>query len=174
MVSESEVRHIDKTPIEVLAVDKEKCYMFVYRTSTWENKQASLYVFSETRKTDNVLTMLENKEGYAVVDAYAGYDKLEEKGIKLQRCWVHIRRKFVDCIKALNASERKTAPATEVVERINELFNVESTLKKEKKTASEIKEIRNKEEYQEFLKAIDDKIKELAKNTKINATLKKQ
>ena len=173
VVSEAVIRHIDETTIEVLDSEKEKCYMFVYRTSTWEKIQASLYIFSETRKTDNVEKMLEDKKGYAVVDAYARYDKLAKEGIKLQRCWVHIRRKFVDCIKALSAAERKTSSATEVIELINKLFKKEKWFKENKKTASEIKKIRNEKEYQEILKKIDEKIMVLDKATEINTNLRK-
>ena len=51
--------------------------MFVYRSGHWTDKQVCLYEFNESRKTDKTAKLL---------NEYKGYDFLEEKGIKIQRC----------------------------------------------------------------------------------------
>lgn len=70
------VIHVDETTLVVLD-EKEKCYMFVYRSGHWTDKQVCLYEFNESRKTDKTAKLL---------NEYKGYDFLEEKGIKIQRC----------------------------------------------------------------------------------------
>ena len=174
IIKKAEIIHVDETTLEVLNVkNKENCYMFVYRTGLYEKIQASLYVFNENRKTDETEKLLEGKEDrYAVVDGYTGYDRLEKVGVKIQRCWTHIRRKFFDCIKILPEEKRKNTKAGKIVSLINELYKYERKFKEESKTASEVKELRNGNKYQKVLKEIDDKIVSYAKCTEKNKKFK--
>ena len=106
----NKVCHIDETTLNVIDVkEKQNCYIFVYRTSHWTQNQIAIYEFNTSRKTDKVGSYLENFKGYVVTDGYAGYDFLKSKGIKVQRCWVHIRRYFFDCIKVLPKEKRKAS-----------------------------------------------------------------
>ena len=157
------VIHVDETTLVVLD-EKEKCYMFVYRSRHWTDKQVCLYEFNESRKTDKTAKLL---------NEYKGYDFLEEKGIKIQRCWVHIRRYFYDAIKVLSEKERKKSPAYKVFKLINEMFKYEAEMVKETRTAEEIKEIRNSEKYQKILDDIDNEVTMLSeKITKDGLILK--
>ena len=168
------VIHIDETTLVVLdEKEKDKCYMFVYRSGHWTDKQVCLYEFNESRKTDKTAKLLNEYKGYVVCDGYTGYDFLEEKGIKIQRCWVHIRRYFYDAIKVLSEKERKKSPAYKVFKLINEMFKYEAEMVKETRTAEEIKEIRNSEKYQKILDDIDNEVTMLSeKITKDGLILK--
>ena len=159
------VIHADETTLEVLDnKEKDKCYMFVYRSGYWTEKQICLYEFNESRKTDKTDKLLKNYTGYVVCDGYTGYDFLEEKGIKIQRCWVHIRRYFYDAIKVLSEKERKKSPVYKVFKLINEMFKYEAEMVRETKTSDEIKEIRNSAPYQKILNEIDNEVMILSEN----------
>ena len=159
------VIHADETTLEVLDnKEKDKCYMFVYRSGYWTEKQICLYEFNESRKTDKTDKLLKNYTGYVVCDGYTGYDFLEEKGIKIQRCWVHIRRYFYDAIKVLSEKERKKSPVYKVFKLINEMFKYEAEMVRETKTSDEIKEIRNSAPYQKILNEIDNEVTILSEN----------
>lgn len=154
------VIHGDETPLEVINSEKDKCYMFVYSTSFWDNP-IYIYKFSETRKIDNTIELLNDFNGYYICDGYPAYDALPEKTegkIKIQRCWVHMRRYFYDCIKALGEENKKKSPAFEVVSKINEMFEMEAEMRNEPLTADQIKEQRNSAKYKKILEEIDQKI----------------
>ncbi len=72
------VIHGDETPLEVINSEKDKCYMFVYSTSFWDNP-IYIYKFSETRKIDNTIQLLNDFNGYYICDDYPAYDVLQEK-----------------------------------------------------------------------------------------------
>jgi transposase len=159
---ESKCINVDETTIKVLDVkNKSKCYVFAYKTSLWEASQVSIYEFNETRKTDKAKEMFKDYNGYLICDGYKGYDEIKNMGIKIQRCWVHIRRYFVDCIKILPPKEKVNSPVYSIVELINSMFKKEAEFKKELYSASQIKEARNTLEYKQILTEIDEKIKQL-------------
>ena len=61
-------------------------------------------------------------------DGYSGYDFLDQApDIVHIGCWAHVRRKFVDVIKAAGkgGSEKKSGIADEAVARIGELYAIE-------------------------------------------------
>lgn len=158
----SKVIHVDETTLEVIDVkDRDKCYMFVYRSGYWTENQVCLYEFSENRKTEQTKELLKEYKGYIVCDNYAGYDFLKEKRIKAQRCFVHIRRYFYDAIKILKKGERDKSPVYKVFTLINQLFKYEKEMLEKEKTQKEIKEIRNGEKYKKLLKEIDDEVNTL-------------
>ncbi len=95
--------------------------------------------------------MLDKYKGYVVVDGYSGYDILKEKGIKIQLCFAHIRRKFYDIAKVLSPQLKKQSVAQEMVNRIDKLFRIEAKLKEHKMTPLEIYNYRQSEEYMKSL-----------------------
>ena len=148
--------HSDETPIEVLDYlkneNRKNGYVFAY-VSSFYNNPIYLYDFNKTRETDKTQSLLEGYNGYIVTDGYAGYDELVNQGIKIQRCFAHIRRKFYDIVKVLPDELKKVSAANEMVRRIDKLFEVEARLKVEKKTPLEIGRYRKSEEY---LRIVDD------------------
>ena len=151
------VIHSDETPLEVLDyLRKEKRkngYIFAYVSSFYDNP-IYLYDFNKTRETDKTKALLNGYKGYIVTDGYAGYDELSNKGIKIQRCFAHIRRKFYDIVKVLNDEQKKISTANEMVNRIDKLFAKEAELKANKKSPLEIYEIRQSDEYMKIVNDI--------------------
>lgn len=129
-----------------------------------EMNEGIFIFFSKDRRTEQTKELLNEYKGYVVCDNYAGYDFLKEKGIKVQRCWVHIRRYFYDAIKILREKERPQSPAYKVYTLINHLFKYEKEMVNKEKTQEEIVKIRNGEQYKKLLKEIDDEINTLKKN----------
>ncbi len=86
------------------------------------------------------------------------YKKKTGGNIKIQRCWVHMRRYFYDCLKALSEENKKKSPAFEVVSKIDEMFEMEAKMRKNTLTADQINEQRNSTKYKKVLEEIDKKI----------------
>ncbi|MDY4818903.1 MAG: transposase [Bacilli bacterium] len=120
------------------------------------NNPIYLYDFNKTRETDKTKALLNGYKGYIVTDGYAGYDELSNKGIKIQRCFAHIRRKFYDIVKILNDEQKKISTANEMVNRIDKLFAKEAELKANKKSPLEIYEIRQSDEHMKIVNDIYD------------------
>lgn len=158
----AKVINIDETPIEILDYLKlkgdehqENGYVFVYVTSYYNNP-IYLYDFSKTRETTKTQVMLNDYKGYVVADGYPGYDALKGKGIKIQLCFAHIRRKFYDIAKVLSPELKKKSVAQEMVNRIDKLFRIEAKLKEEKKTPLEIYNYRQSDKYMKIVNDIYD------------------
>ena len=167
------VIHGDETELEVIDSKKSKCYMFVYATSLWDSA-VYIYKFSETRKISNTIELLNTYDGYFECDGYSGYDCLPDSvqgKIKIQRCWVHQRRYFYDCIKALSEDTAKKSPAYNVIKKIDEMFAFEAKMRKKKYTKIQIEKARRSDEYQKIIKEIDEMI--LAIDYGSNSYLKK-
>ncbi|MCK9234672.1 MAG: IS66 family transposase [Acholeplasmataceae bacterium] len=150
---------VSKKPLE--EINRKYSYVYVFSTSFYD-KPINIYEFHESRKIDQVSAWLNDYGGYLVCDDYKGYSKLKKNNpnIKLQRCFAHVRRKFTDLLKALPEKERPKTVSYEIVGLINKLFHFEALYRREKLTASVIKENRNKEHL-----PILNKLKELIFNT---------
>ena len=156
--NKANVIHADETTLKVLDIaDREKCYMFVYTTTFYDNP-VYIYEFSETRKTDKTEELFKDYKGYLVCDKYAGYDKFKDKLLGIQRCMAHARRYFFDVLKGLTPKEAKQSKARLVVEKFDKLFNQEKIFKEKKYTISVIKEKRNTNEYQKLVDSLHDEI----------------
>ena len=156
--NKANVIHADETTLKVLDVtDREKCYMFVYTTTFFDNP-VYIYEFSESRKTDKTEELFKDYNGYLVCDKYAGYDKFEDQLKGIQRCMAHARRYFFDVLKGLKPNEAKSSKARLVVEKFDKIFNLEKHFKEKKYTISEIKEKRNSNEYQSLVDSLHDEI----------------
>lgn len=158
------VIHSDETPLEVLDYlkkeNRKNGYIFAYVSSFYDNP-IYLYDFNKTRETNKTKTLLDGYNGYIVTDGYAGYDELTNKGIKIQRCFAHIRRKFYDIVKVLNEDQKKISVANEMVKRIDRLFMEEAKLKSNHKSPLEIKDIRNSDDYMKIVNDIYDYLHEI-------------
>jgi len=91
------VLHVDETPVRQLAPGTGKCAtarFWVYRAQSgiW-------FHYTVNREGVHPQTILEAYEGLLVADAYAGFDKVFEKGTVLElACWAHARRKFFEAL----------------------------------------------------------------------------
>jgi transposase len=140
----AQVIHADETTLVVSKRPeydqlRKKSYVFVYSTSFYD-KSIHIYDFHETRGISPVATWLSDYRGYVVCDDFKGYTKLtkDNPNIKLQRCWAHARRRFMDILKALPKHQRKDTLSLKIVELINKLFAYEAHYKENKIPPSEI------------------------------------
>lgn len=144
------VIHSDETPIEVLDYLKDgkrkNGYIFAYVSSFYDNP-IYLYDFNNTRETNKTNDLLKEYKGYMVTDGYAGYDVFADKGIKIQRCFAHIRRKFYDIVKVLPDELKRISAANEMVKRIDKLFEAEAKFKADRLSPLEIQKARKSERF---------------------------
>ena len=127
----------------------------------WDNS-IYIYDFNESRTTDHLSKLLgSDYKGYLICDGYKGYDHFIKEGVKIARCWVHLRRKFYDCIKVLPESKQKQCSAYRAIELIDVLFKHESNFRKKKLTALEIFNERNKKYYKDDINRFKEYVKSL-------------
>lgn len=143
------ILHADETVLEVLKLsDRDKpldAYMWVYRTSRYEEHPIVLYDYEEGRSGDYAVDFLKGFSGYLHCDGWGGYNKLEH--IKRVGCLVHLRRYFLN---ALEVQEDKKDYSTDagkgflLIEKIfkAERVNPDKPSEKTKYTEAEIAEIR--------------------------------
>ena len=143
------ILHADETVLEVLNLpDRDKpvdAYMWVYRTSRFEERPVVLYDYEEGRSGDYAKDFLKGFSGYLHCDGWGGYNKVEH--IKRVGCLVHLRRYFLN---ALEVQEDKKDYSTDagkgflLIEKIfkAERVNPDKPSEKTKYTEAEIAEIR--------------------------------
>ena len=114
-----EYLNADETEIQVLHEPgkraQSKSYMWVYRSSAFDEKAVVIYEYQKTRKKDHPKEFLKDFEGTIVTDGYQSYHGLakESEGrIKVAGCWVHTLRKYKDAIKSMDKSGLNTAAGT--------------------------------------------------------------
>jgi transposase len=120
--------HADDTPIPVLAPGMGKTKTARLWTYVRDDRPAGLdtppavwFAYSPDRKGEHPRQHLNSFTGILQADGYAGFHHLYDGGkIHEAACWAHVRRKFYDIQVATNS-----AIATEAVERIGALYEIE-------------------------------------------------
>lgn len=124
---ERNILHADETTLEVLKLPNRdtplNAYMWVYRTSRFEDFPIVLYDYEEGRSGSYPKKFLEDFEGYLHCDGWSGYDKVEN--IKRVGCWVHTRRKFYDALKIQADPKDYSTIAGQAFLMIEKLFEAE-------------------------------------------------
>jgi hypothetical protein len=83
------------------------------------------FAYSPDRKGEHPHRHLNTFCGTLQADGYAGFNRLYDDGrIREAACWAHVRRKFFDLHQA-----HASPLATEVVERIAQLYRIESEIR---------------------------------------------
>lgn len=147
----TKVIHADETTLTLskqINPDRKKSYVFVYASSFYDDKQIHIYEFNESRTIDPESSYLKDFDGYVICDDYSGYDKLRKNkdNIKLQRCWAHARRKYMDILKAMPEKNRKESIAYNIVSKMDKLFKIEEKAHKDKVFGKNLIDLRHKEE----------------------------
>ena len=121
--------------------------MYVYTNSFYDKKRIRIYDFQESRSIDKTAKWLKNYQGVIVCDNYNGYNSLKKQNenIKLQKCWAHVRRKYMDIVKNLKPKEKNNSKAYKILQAIQQLFNLESSYKRKNLLADERVERRRNE-----------------------------
>lgn len=135
---ENEIRggpliNIDESPLQVLKepgrADTTKSYMWVFCGGAPEHP-AVLFRYHPTRSGQVALSFLDAYQGHIQSDGYTGYDHLGQKpGIVHLACWAHVRRKFVEVVKARKkvrgGGQNPKGLADEALEYIAKLYLIE-------------------------------------------------
>jgi len=126
-----ELLHADETVVQVLKepgkTPQSNSYMWLYRTSGDTKRHIVLYEYQPRRSAEHPKRFLTGYKGYLHTDGYAGYHSLP--GVTVIGCWVHMRRKFEDALKAVSAADKPKSSANEAILRIGLLFHYESLWK---------------------------------------------
>lgn len=151
LTNKSKVIHADETTLTLskqVNPDRKKSYVFVYASSFYDDKQIHIYEFNESRTIDPESSYLKDFDGYIECDDYAGYDKLRKSKsrIKLQRCWAHARRKYMDILKAMPKEIRSKSIAYNIVSKMDKLFKIEEKAHKNKIFGQELIDLRHEDE----------------------------
>lgn len=153
--SDSKVIHSDETSLVISKkpeddINRKKSYVYVYTSSYYDKNQIRIYDFHESRSIDQTTKWLKDYKGYLICDDYSGYDKLakENPNVKLQKCWAHVRRRYVDIVKNLPANKKGDSIAYKILSKISELFKLEKGYREAKLTPNQILEKRNTKEVE--------------------------
>lgn len=130
--------NIDETTVQVLKEPGRpattKSYMWVFRGGT-KDKTSLIYQYHPTRAGEVAVTFLRGFTGYVQTDGYAGYDFIDGHPDMIHvGCWAHVRRKFMDVIKAAPKPKNKTqesGSADVALHYIRKLYAIEKQIRKE-------------------------------------------
>jgi transposase len=138
----------DETPVTVLN-DKHKKpekashkgYMWVYC-----NTAGSIYTYESSREGIHPKKELDEFESYVQTDAYSGYNGVfaKDSGRISVGCWAHVRRKFMDVIKAQKKNSDKLSYADVIIQKIQKLYALERVAKEGNLEAEDVKTLRQK------------------------------
>ncbi len=124
--------HADDTPVPVLApgLGKTKTgrlwtYVRDDRPAGNTSAPAVWFAYSPDRRGEHPQQHLRAFRGALQADGYAGFNQLYAEGrIQEVACWAHVRRKFYDL-----AQVHASPIATETIERIGALYEIESAIR---------------------------------------------
>ena len=121
------VVHADETPVQMLKPGSGKthrAYLWAYAAGAFEETQAVVYDFCESRAGENAKVFLGDWRGSLVCDDFSGYKQLMNQGVTEVGCLAHARRKFFD----LHASG-KSQIAQSALEQIARIYDIERDIK---------------------------------------------
>lgn len=124
--------HADDTPVPVLTPGQGRTkqgrlwtYVRDDRPAGDRTAPAVWFAYSPDRKGEHPQRHLANFKGTLQADAYAGFNRLYDRGhIQEAACWAHVRRKFFDLQEA-----HASAVATEALERMAALYGIEREIR---------------------------------------------
>jgi len=128
--------NIDETTVQVMKEpnrsNKTKSYMWIFRGGD-PDRPALVYQYHQTRSGDVVAEYLKDYQGYVQSDGFSGYDFLDHnQDIIHVGCWAHVRRKFIDVVKASGKRKSvkgRTGNAEIAIEYIRRLYAIEKNAK---------------------------------------------
>jgi len=136
--------NMDETPVQVLnepgRPNTSKSYMWVFRGGDVK-RPTLVFHYDPSRSGEVPKKYLDGYQGYIQTDGYQGYNAVGERaGIVHLGCWVHVRRKFKDVIKAKVKGDKKKGHADTAIEYIRQIYAIESE--------ADVKELNIVERYQ--------------------------
>ena len=155
--------NIDETPVQVMnepgRANTTKSYMWVFRGGAPDHP-ILMYQYHPTRSGQVPGEFLKGYRGYIQTDGYNGYDALGHRpGIHHAGCWAHVRRKFMEVVKAGSGTGKKGHAHT-ALEYIGRIYAVEKSAREDKLDADHIVALRREKsgpvlaELKTFLEAL--------------------
>ena len=143
---------IDETGVQVLDEPGRKAtaksYMWIYRGGE-PDKPALVYQYHPTRSGDVAKKFLGDYVGYVQTDGYAGYNFIDDlEDVKHLGCWAHVRRKFMEVVKArdkIKQGKKKKGRADEALDYIGKLYGIEQSAKDRNLGPDQVYALRQKE-----------------------------
>lgn len=127
--------HADETPVLVSKDGRDsgtKSYMWVYRTRKGRgDPEIVLFDYQKTRSYEHPEAFLKDFIGTLITDGYSSYHKLMKEHpdhFIVAGCWVHLKRKFADYIKALGNKKSKGTLAEKAIKKIQKIFHEDGKL----------------------------------------------
>ena len=141
---------IDETGVQVLDEPGReattKSFMWVFRGGD-PARPVLLYQYHPSRSGDVAKAFLGDYAGYVQTDGYVGYEFVDElPGAKHLGCWAHVRRNFMDCLKARgNGGKKKKKGNAEVaLDYIGRLYAIEQSIKDRNLAPEQVYTLRQK------------------------------
>lgn len=156
--------NIDESPLQVLKepgrANTTKSYMWVFCGGAPEHP-AVLFRYHPTRSGQVALSFLDAYQGHIQSDGFTGYNHLGKKpGIVHLACWAHVRRQFVEVVKARKKGRHPKGLADEALDYIGKLYLIEKQARSEQMNPDQIYRLRQQESkpiLQAFRKWLDEK-----------------
>jgi transposase len=168
--------NIDETTVQVLREPdrrvERKSFMWVIRGGP-PGKEGLLYHYAENRSRSVASNLLGSYQGFVQTDGYSVYDYLDHQdGIVHMGCWAHVRRKFLDVLKAsgikniksVNNKLKGLGKAGEALQTIRDLYAIEKESRENKLTPEQVHEKRRME-AKPILEKFEIWLKEIAPTT---------
>ena len=153
LIKEVDILNCDETRLKVISQKSENNnvktnYVWLYRTSKYNDKKILYYYFNEGRKYSNVVDFFNNttsNKRYVHADGYAAYEHIN--GYTLVSCFAHARRKFTDTVKKIqsndeNSKSNKLKICNNYIKLIGKLYQFEKIYNERKIFIKERKEKR--------------------------------
>ena len=140
------------------------------RVTTLRNNgmRGILFEYHPTRAGDVPAKFLKDYQGVAQTDGYSGYNFLDtSKDILHMGCWAHVRRKFVDVVKAAGKpkdGKTKSGSADESLKYIRKLYKIEKDAKRNGQFNGDLlkeRQEKTKPVLDEFKRWLDAKVGEV-------------
>lgn len=121
--------NMDETTVQVLKEpgrkSENKSYMWITVGSNGDRKIV-LFNYSQTRKEEVALSLLDGFSGILQTDGYAGYNKAaKEYNLHHVGCLAHARRKFYEAAKATKSGGK----ANKALKLIQKIYKIEKELR---------------------------------------------
>ena len=152
--------NMDETKVQVLGEPGRKnsalSYMWVARGGPTD-RPVVLFHYAPTRSGSEAQHIVGDFQGYLQTDGYSGYNALgNQEGIVHVGCLAHVRRKFMDVVKAGGKKTGKANTAQTVINHITSVYTLENQAIKNGLLPEAIYHMR-----QEQIRPILDQIKQL-------------
>ncbi len=160
--------NMDETPLQVLnepgKANTSKSYIWVFRGGDVE-RPALIFRYDPSRSGQFLTKDLERYSGYIQTDGYSGYNLLGSRdGVVHLGCWAHVRRKFLEVVKAKPKGSTKKGYADDALAWIGQIYSIEQEADGKELNAVERYQLRQKKSVP-LLKQIREWLDDVAPKT---------